>query len=650
MISEKTISAVFDAARIEDVVQDYLNLKRRGANLIGLCPFHNEKTPSFMVSPSKNIFKCFGCGRGGGSVHFLMEHEKFTYPEAVRHLAGKYKIPIEETDLSDEARQEMHERESLHLVNQFAQEYFTDNLWNTKEGKSIALTYLKERGFLESTIRKFGLGYAPAALDGLKTRALDAGISEERMNTLGLLTRNGQDFFRNRITFPIHNLSGKVIGFGARTLKAGPKEPKYLNSPESPVYNKRKVLYGLDLAKHAVRKSDWCVLVEGYTDVISMFQNGIENVVASSGTALTQDQVRSIKRFTENITVLYDGDEAGINAALRGLDIMLEEDVNVKLALIPDGKDPDTLVSEIGSQAFREFLQDEAQDFILFKTHLLGKKGSDDPIRKARAVKDIVQSVALIPDAIKRSMYIQQCAVNLHMDESVLLKEVNKARSEQLRVRNRQRERAVANEDYTQLHALQDKDVSTAPSTPRHSDEAREESIVRILLQFGHLYPEDLEGMSMTQYILSHIREMLHTFHNPVYARIVEEYIKGHESGILPSQERFMHHEDPRVASTVLEIIVPKFEYSENWEKKLNLPLLTQKMPDENFLNDCEDSILRFKQTKIHLLIQENQEMIRKYQDEGNAEKVALHLKMHAQYLQIKAAIEKGLNTIGIRL
>ena len=650
MISEKTINAVFESAHIEDVVRDYLSLKRRGSNLIGLCPFHDEKTPSFMVSPSKNIFKCFGCGRGGGSVHFLMEHEKFSYPEAIRHLAQKYNIPVEETHTSDEHRAEMQEKESLHLVNQFAQEHYVKNLWDTKEGNDVALSYLKERGFLESTIRKFGIGFASAGPDKLKEEATKAGISAERMSTLGLLSKNGHDFFRNRVTFPIHNLSGKVIGFGARVLKPGPRDPKYLNSPESPVYNKRKSLYGLHLAKNAIRKTDKCYLVEGYTDVISMFQSGIENVVASSGTALTQEQVRSIRRFTEDITVVYDGDPAGIKAALRGLDLMLEEDVNVRLVMLPDGKDPDTLISEIGASGFQNFLDENSEDFILFKTRVLSEEGRADPVQKTRILKEIVQSIARIPDAIKRSVYTQQCAVDLEIDEAILIREVNASISSQIANKNRYASRTQKRQDQTHLRALTEAPARPPSADPTHSDEARESSIVRILVLYGHLPTDEEDGPVVAQYTLAHINDVIDTFTNPTYAKIIAAYQTAVESGELPTQDFFMHHEDPQVARTVLDMAIPQFEYSENWIAKQKMPLLTQKMPEENYMNDCDDSILRFKQAKIHYLIANNKKLIKKHSEEGDKVKLDLHLKMHAEYLRIKSEIEKELNTVGIRL
>ena len=651
MISEKTINEVFDTARIEDVVTDYMNLKKRGANMIGLCPFHNEKTPSFMVSPSKNIFKCFGCGRGGGSVQFLMEHEKYTYPEAIRHLARKYNIPIEETRMSEEAEQEHRERESLHLVNQFAMEYFTDMFWDSSQGKTVAQSYLKERGFLESTIRKFNIGYAPTGTDALKKKAIASSISEERMKTLGLVTKNGYDFFRDRIIFPIHNMSGKVIGFGGRTLKPGPKTPKYLNSPESTVYNKRRVLYGMHLAKHEIRRSDRAYLVEGYTDVISMFQSGIENVVATSGTALTSDQIKAIKRFTDNITVVYDGDEAGVKAAMRGLDMMLDEDANVRLVMLPEGKDPDTMISTHGASAFKEFLEERAEDFILFKTRILIGESKTDPVMRTRVIKDIVQSIAHIPDAIKRQMYVQQCALELDVDEQLLIREVNSAINAKLK-KTRFREQR-GNRDYEHRELARQVDKAAPPPSVKevqHSDKAKELSIVRILIQFGHLEHPEHEGINMAQYVISNISDVIDTFKTPAFIKIVAMYLDGLEDGTVPASESLLNHEDQGVAQAALEIIAPEYEYSKNWEDLKSLPLLTQKMPEENFLNDCDDSILRFKQSKIHLKIAENKALIKNYEQSGDMEKLAMHIKIHTELLQIKATIEDNLNTVGIRL
>ena len=360
MITQKTIQEILDTVKVEDVVQEFVNLKRRGVNMIGLCPFHNEKTPSFTVSPGKNIYKCFGCGQGGDSVKFLMEHEQLSYPEALRYLANKYGIEIEETETTQEHREEQQLLDSLYLVNQYARDFYQDQLFNTDFGKSVGLNYFKERGFREETIKKFGLGFAPDKKDAFTLQATQDGYKTEVLKKLGLTTSYGKDFFQNRVLFTIHNLTGKVIGFGGRILVKNKKAPKYINSPETEIYNKSKVLYGAYFAKRAIRKKDECILVEGYTDVLSLHQAGIENVVASSGTSLTIDQIRLIKRYTPNIKILYDGDAAGIKAALRGLDLVLEQDLNVKVVLLPEGEDPDSYLQKVGSAAFETFIEEKS--------------------------------------------------------------------------------------------------------------------------------------------------------------------------------------------------------------------------------------------------------------------------------------------------
>ena len=380
MIKPGSVDEILNTVKIEDIVGDYVSLKRRGVNLIGNCPFHNEKTPSFTVSPTKNIFKCFGCGKGGNSAQFLMEHESFTFPEALRHIAKRYNIEIEETVASRESIEERQMLDSLFIVNQYARDFFQKQLFETDEGKSVGLSYFKDRGFLEDTIKKFGLGFAPNHNKLLTNTAVSVGHKESLLKKLGLTTSYGKDFFRNRVMFTIHNLSGKVIGFGGRILQKDVKAPKYINSPETEVYNKSKVLYGAYFAKKSIRQNDECIMVEGYTDVLSLHQSGIENVVASSGTSLTVEQIRLVKRYTPNMKILYDGDTAGVKAALRGLDLVLEQDMNVKVVLLPEGEDPDSYLQKVGVTAFKEYIEQEANDFLLFKTKLLLKEAAGDPI------------------------------------------------------------------------------------------------------------------------------------------------------------------------------------------------------------------------------------------------------------------------------
>lgn len=432
MIDQPTIDRILDAANIVDVVSEFVTLRKRGINYVGLCPFHTDKTPSFYVSPAKNICKCFACGEGGTAVHFIMKHEQLNYFDALRYLAKKYNIEIQERELTDKEKQRKSDRESMLIVNSWAQQYFTTQLYEHVEGKTIGLRYFAERGFREDTIRKFQLGYSLDKRDALYKEATKNGYKKEFLEKTGLVIAydNGgvNDRFRGRVIFPVHTLSGKVVAFGGRVLKKDEKTAKYVNSPESEIYHKSNELYGIYFAKQAIVKEDRCFLVEGYTDVISMHQAGIENVVASSGTALTQGQIRLIHRFTSNITVLYDGDAAGIKAALRGIDLLLEDGMNVKVVLLPDGEDPDSFARKHNASQFSEFIKQSETDFIRFKTRLLLDDAGTDPIKRSSLITDIIRTVAIIPDNIARSIYIRECSAMMEIDEQVLLNEVNKIR------------------------------------------------------------------------------------------------------------------------------------------------------------------------------------------------------------------------------
>lgn len=432
MITKETIEKVLDAARIEEVVGDFVDLKKRGTSLIGNCPFHNEKTPSFHVSMAKGIYKCFGCGVGGDSLKFVMELEKYSYPEAIRYLADKYNIAIEEVERSPAQLAAQDKRESLYVLSSWAGKFFKEQMWTTEVGQSIGLSYFKERGYREDIVKKFELGYSPDQWTALSDAAAAAGFHKDYLSLIGLSIEREDgslyDRFRGRVIFPIHNLTGRVIGFGGRTLKTEKSVPKYVNSPESDIYHKSDVLYGLNFAKKAIMDKDSCYLVEGYADVISMHQAGVENVVSSSGTSLTTGQIKLIGRFTQNVVILYDGDAAGIKASLRGTDMLLEEGLNVKVLLFPDGNDPDSYVQSFGSTAFKEYIDTNQQDFIFYKTNILLKDAGADPIKRAEVIREVVQSIALIPDEIKVSVFIKQCSALLDMEERVLLTELNKMR------------------------------------------------------------------------------------------------------------------------------------------------------------------------------------------------------------------------------
>ncbi|WFE84734.1 DNA primase [Parabacteroides chongii] len=432
MIDQPTIDRILDTANIVDVVSEFVTLRKRGINYVGLCPFHTDKTPSFYVSPAKNICKCFACGEGGTAVHFIMKHEQLNYFDALRYLAKKYNIEIQERELTDKEKQRRSDRESMLIVNSWAQQYFSTQLYEHVEGKTVGLRYFAERGFREDTIRKFQLGYSLDQRDALYKAATKNGYKKEFLEKTGLVIAydNGgvNDRFRGRVIFPVHTLSGKVVAFGGRVLKKDEKTAKYVNSPESEIYHKSNELYGIYFAKQSMVKEDRCFLVEGYTDVISMHQAGIENVVASSGTALTQGQIRLIHRFTNNITVLYDGDAAGIKAALRGIDLLLEDGMNVKVVLLPDGEDPDSFARKHNASQFAEFIKQSETDFIRFKTRLLLDDAGNDPIKRSSLITDIIRTVAIIPDNIARSIYIRECSAMMEIDEQVLLNEVNKIR------------------------------------------------------------------------------------------------------------------------------------------------------------------------------------------------------------------------------
>ena len=491
MISKETIQRINEEARVEDVVGEFVTLKKRGANLLGLCPFHNEKTPSFNVNPARNIYKCFGCGKAGGPIQFLIDSQQMTYPDALRFLAKKYNIEIDEENVSDEAKQKEVEKhnlvESIHIASAFAQKFFTDYMLNNDNGK-IGLAYFKERGFLGHTIEKFQLGFAPESGDAFTRQALKEGYQLDVLKRAGLTSpkeNSTYDFFRNRVMFPIHNMTGKVVGFGGRIMVKDEKAPKYVNTPESEVYQKSKILYGAWFAKNEIRKKDECLLVEGYTDVISLHQSGIENAVSSSGTSLTVEQIRLVKRMTPNITMLYDGDAAGIKAALRGTDLILEEGMNVRIVVLPDSEDPDSYVRKVGAEAFNQFIQQNKKDLILFKTSLFANEAKTDPIKKSELIRDIVESIGKIPDSIHRSVYTKECSQLFDMSEQILITEVNKIR------RKKQKEQQAADEKEEEQKKSNTQDEIPASLHQEQFSESisslpvLERDIIRILIEFG---------------------------------------------------------------------------------------------------------------------------------------------------------------------
>jgi len=650
MIARKSVDEVIETAKVEDVVGDYVSLKRRGSNLAGLCPFHNEKTPSFYVSPAKNIYKCFGCGEAGGPVQFLMQHEHMSFPEAIRHLAARYKIEIEETQLTDEARAEQQKRDSLFLVNQFAREYFTDQLFNTDNGKSIGLSYFKNRGFSEETIKKFGLGYTQKNRDSFTQYAISKGYDKPLLQELGLTSKYDADFFRDRVMFTIRNLSGKVVAFAGRIMQKKAKAPKYINSPETEIYHKSKVLYGMYLAKGPIRKVDECIMVEGYTDVISLHQAGIENVVASSGTSLTVGQIGLVKRFTPNIKIIYDGDKAGVKAALRGLDLVLEQDLNVKIVLLPEGEDPDSYLQAVGPADFKTYIEEKAQDFILFKSELLITESERDPIKKANAIKDIVSSIAKIPDGVKRSIYIRECAKITELEEEVLVDEVNKHLGIQLRKRKDKQQRQAQREAREQdsdsnLPPAQQADPLKNVSRPKMSpDEYQERDIIRILMNGGDQYYEEDKGITIAQFILTNIDDILEDFHDATFKAVLQIYLQHLKENRTPKASFFVNHEQDPIRDLALDLLSTPYEYSENWEKKHEI-FLDQKKPEENFNRDAELAVKRLRLKKIKKKMNEVRTVIKKLSAEDSDE-VMTYMKLYSKLKSMHDDIARDLNSV----
>jgi len=598
MIDRSTIEKILDAAQIVDVIQDFVPLKKRGANYLGLCPFHNEKTPSFTVSPSKEIFKCFGCGKVGNSVNFIMEHEHHTYPEALKYLARKYNIEVVEKERSPEDIEKQNERESLLVVTSYAARQFTENLFQTDEGISVGLTYFKERGFRQNTLKKFELGYCFEKRDAFSAKALEDGYKQEFLVKSGLSIQHDDhitDRFFGRIMFPIHSLSGQVLGFGGRILKSDPKSAKYINSPESEIYHKSRILYGIYQARKSITQEDRCYLVEGYTDVMSLHEATIENVVASSGTSLTQEQVRLIKRFTQNITILYDGDPAGIKASIRGIDLVLEEGMNVKIVLLPDGEDPDSYSKKVSNEEFKKYLKVHETDFIRFKIRLLIEEANNDPVSKATLIRDIVKSIAVIPETITRTVYIKECSVEMEVPEPVLYQEVNKLRQQKS---FQDRNKYPGPEDLP----LPPPEIvrSVQPKTVSYYSE---KEVIRLLLKFGseefdrRIRKEDgkEEVITISDFVVREIITDDLSFDDTICSRIFEDFRFHVEQGIFPGDKHFIKHEDPEISRLSADLLADSHELSRIWKDK-HTYVETEDMKLKDIV---PDAILKFKSDKI---------------------------------------------------
>lgn len=643
MISRDTIAKIMDYSRIEEVVGDFVNLKRAGSNMKGLCPFHDEKTPSFSVSPAKNIYKCFGCGASGDPLKFVMEHEKMSYPDALRYLAAKYRIEVEEINVPQEDKEQETLRESLYIVMKYAAEFYHKNLLHSEEGQAVGLSYFKSRGFSERTIEAFQLGYAPESYDALYNAAIQDSYQQTMLEQAGLIRikegRNPYDFFRARVMFPIHNLAGKVVAFGGRIMTKDPKQPKYINTAETEIYTKGQLLYGIFQAKAEIRKQDVCYLVEGYTDVISLYQAGISNVVASSGTALTVEQVRLIRRFTFNVVLLYDGDAAGIKAAIRGVDIMLEEGMNVKVVVLPDGEDPDSYAKSHGADATLEYIAGHQKDFIFFKSDILLKDAGNDPTKKTTAIRGLVESIALINDPIRRAYYTRECGKLADLPEQMLISEVNK----QMLLNGKKKGQSDKQEN-EQMQEHLNTDV-IAPPQPREQTInlfVQEKDILRVLFRHGHrmIEKEGEEPLSAAEYILFEIGGI--PLMNDVFQKVLDAYKQLLNEGKNP--EELNNHQlytDPDIRNFVIDLHTSPYELSKSW-KEHNIIIRDE---EDVWEQDIDSAIDRYSYLRI---FQELKEIDKKIKEtpEDQYEDIIILLTQKKNYQEHKKELAKKLGTV----
>ena len=681
MIDKQTVDKILDAAQIVDVVSDFVTLRKRGVNYIGLCPFHDEKTGSFTVSPAKGIFKCFGCGKGGGPVHFIMEHEQLDYPGALKYLAKKYHIEVVEKELTPEEQQSQSDREAMFALNTWAQSYFTKQMNDTDEGRAIGLSYFHSRGFTDETIEKFGLGYCLDKSDVMTMTALNSGYKADFIEKCGLGNRrdNGTwyDRFRGRVMFPVHTLSGKVVAFGGRVLKKDDKTAKYVNSPESEIYHKSNELYGIYFAKQSIVKQDRCFLVEGYTDVISMHQAGITNVVASSGTSLTPGQIRLIHRFTPNITVLYDGDAAGIKASIRGIDLLLEEGMNVKVVLLPDGEDPDSYAQNNNASDFIDFIDKNQVDFIRFKIQLLLDEIGNDPIKKAGLIQDVVHSISLIPDNIVRSVYAKECATQLDIDEKVVLAEIQKI----LRARREKELVRKSNGDYTpQSYATEEKhDTNPLYRQENVVSNGEHQTLNPQLSTFGSRF--DKEEMNILRYVVRYGGEVLFEvgdgqfqtvsefvvaslvdlemdggkiFHNPLHQRMLDCVREVKAEDNFNAAKHFTNHIDPEISAKAAELLTDKYTLSKIHTKQdeysgdpANLKALQdhqaklELQKKEILAREVNTVIHEYKAAIISEREREIDQKIKQAQESGNFDEIMDFMRQKQIIIEHKKALSK---------
>jgi DNA primase len=649
MINHDTINKIMDTARIEEVVGDFVALKKRGTSLIGNCPFHNEKTPSFHVSVTKGIYKCFGCGKGGDAVHFIMDHEKYSYPEALKFLAQKYHIEVEETAQSSQQIEAQNARETLYIVSQFAASFFANELWTGADGRAIGLSYFKERGFREDIIKKFDLGYSPDVWDALTTKAVNSGYKEENLERTGLSIRNDKgklyDRFRGRVMFPIHNFTGRVIGFGGRTLKTDRNVPKYVNSPESEIYHKSNVLYGLFHAKKAIRETDNCYLVEGYADVLSVHQAGVENVVASSGTSLTTEQIRLIGRFTQNVTILYDGDAAGIKASLRGLDMILEEGLNVKVVNFPDGHDPDSYMHKVGAGAFKIYIENNRKDFILYKATTLLKEAGKDPIKRAAIIRDIVESIAKIPDNIKASVFIRECSHLLEVEERILISELNKIHAAKLKKMAPPSSSFSSQQPDGPPDNLFDDQATPGDTIGRTpvSDELQEREIVRLLLSFGHelVSWDKIDNMYIGSFIMQNLADV--TFEDVICDKIISYYKQEIESGKLPTANQFIKNQDREIADLAITLSTSPYALSENWYNKHQIYVRDETM---NLKATILGGIFHLKKRKVDRILLN---LLNEIKEEDDAVNQEILMQRYSFVKNVEKEISKFLGSVIVK-
>jgi len=645
LISQNTIQQILSRIDIVEIVGSFVKLKKRGANYLGLCPFHNEKTPSFTVSPAKEIYKCFGCGKSGNSIGFLMEHEKYSYAEALRWLANKYNVTIEEKEINPEQQQQQLASDSLYIINGFAQKFFSDALIDTDEGKDIGLSYLKHRGFREDTIKKFQLGYNPDAKDKFAIAALAAQFNPELLQKSGLIVLRDNkpaDNYRGRIIFPVHNQSGKVLGFGARLIKGNDKAPKYINSPENEIYVKSKILYGSYFARQAIDKADECLLVEGYTDVVSLHQAGIENVVASGGTSLTPDQLRLIKKYTRNLTIIYDGDNAGIKAALRGLNLALEEGLNVKLVLIPDGEDPDSYVNKTGTENFKKFVHENKKDFVLFQLEISLKDAANDPAKRSFAVNQVAETLSKInraEDFIRRQDYIRQVAQILQVEEAGLHALVNKLVREKI---SKESGKAYFQQDLPENNPLAPETQSSELESFFSTDELNEQALIRSLLEFG--INDWQPGQTVAEYLFTEVEEneLDKMMNNQQLVNIYETYKKWYEEGISPTAKNFLYHENRELNLAVINIMDYNTEISPNWKRIYEGRIPTR---EELYKEEVTSTLTYLKLRKIKKLIAENQREFELKQT-GTFDDQVIYLQTHQHLKDLEMQLTKALGTV----